>query len=324
MSSEYREKQKKLMDKLERLMVHVWSNGYDKRNIDTWLKNFDGSFCQDIEKEKYFALHLLSHFLFFNQNMVRQMLSSAYADLYVVPLKQEIRKKLDNTLDYKIIQEYFKSELEKTLFIGAGNPSESGAHLLYYFRQVNNLSKERFSDFYGVFSEKIIDQVYGVPTNVEVGFLRKDISKIVFFDDLVGSGTQITDYLKARIAAIRSSAPDVKLQFISLFCTKKAMDMLNLPDMFDSQASSLFLLDETFKAFHEKSRNFKKDGEPSNNELENFCRHYGESLLQQHPLGYKDGQLMIGFSYNTPDNTLPIFWFSHQWKPIFQRYSKIY
>lgn len=37
------------------------------------------------------------------------------------------------------------AELESTLFIEfLGNPSESGAHLLYFFRQINNLSKEHF------------------------------------------------------------------------------------------------------------------------------------------------------------------------------------
>lgn len=320
--SEYAEKQKKLMDKLEKLMAHVWRNGHDKKNINAWLENFNGS-CYDVEKEKYFALHLLTHFLFFNQDMVRQMLSSAYTELYVIPLKQEIRKSLSGTLDYKIIQENFDAECNKTLFIGAGNPSESGAHLLYYFRQVNSLSKKRFSDFYGVFSEKIIREFNDIPLDVEVEILRKDVSKIVFFDDLVGSGDQIRGYLRARIFAIRKSAPHIKIQFISLFCTNDAIDILNSPEMFDNQASSLFILDNTFKAFHENSRNFKQNEEPSKEELKVFCSHYGRGLFGD-PLGYKNSQLMIGFSYNTPDNTLPIFWASHQWKPIFQRYSKVY
>ena len=47
--------------------------------------------------------------------------------------------------------------------------------------------------------------------------------------------------------------------------------------------------------------------------------------MKNYPLGFNDGAYLIGFEYNTPDNTLPIFWgTSNNWKPIFTRYEKIY
>ena len=42
-------------------------------------------------------------------------------------------------------------------------------------------------------------------------------------------------------------------------------------------------------------------------------------------LGFKDCQLLLGFNHNTPDNTLPIFWYdekNYNWYPIFKRYKK--
>ncbi|WP_461330746.1 phosphoribosyltransferase-like protein [Bradyrhizobium liaoningense] len=50
-------------------------------------------------------------------------------------------------------------------------------------------------------------------------------------------------------------------------------------------------------------------------------------LCPPHPLGYKDTQLALGFSHNTPDNTLPVFWEQpnakiRTWKPVLHRYPK--
>ena len=51
----------------------------------------------------------------------------------------------------------------------------------------------------------------------------------------------------------------------------------------------------------------------------------GQSILfHKFPLGYKDGQYLFGFFYNTPNNTLPIFWSNKNgWVPIFERKEKI-
>ena len=45
------------------------------------------------------------------------------------------------------------------------------------------------------------------------------------------------------------------------------------------------------------------------------------------PLGYDNCQLLLSFFHNTPNNSLPIFWFEDEqveWKPMFRRYPKIY
>jgi len=56
-----------------------------------------------------------------------------------------------------------------------------------------------------------------------------------------------------------------------------------------------------------------------------FVRHYGEKIDSKWPLGYMGGEYAFGFFYNTPDNTLPIFWrTTNGWCPIFKRYDKNY
>lgn len=57
-----------------------------------------------------------------------------------------------------------------------------------------------------------------------------------------------------------------------------------------------------------------------------MCQTYGARLWPAFPLGYRDGQLMIGFHHNTPDNTLPVLWFDRPnppWTPMFRRYHKM-
>ena len=58
-----------------------------------------------------------------------------------------------------------------------------------------------------------------------------------------------------------------------------------------------------------------------------ISKKYGSRLMgmenQAHWHGYKDSQLLLGFTHNTPDNTLPIIWKEENWIPIFKRYSKI-
>jgi hypothetical protein len=92
---------------------------------------------------------------------------------------------------------------------------------------------------------------------------------------------------------------------------------------------SVFEIDDSFKCLEPGSRIFP----PSEtifdrNKTLAMCQKYGAQLCPAHPLGYKNGQLLIGFSHNTPDNTLPIFWAESKtpspWIPMFKRYHKIY
>lgn len=306
-------------DQLMKLNSHAWDGDKQWPEIEEWLKNFNGDYCSK-QEEQLLALHLLTNFIYFGNSTIREMLKACYQEQFIIPLKQKIRKNLSNSIDYIQINSLLKIEVEKTLFIGAGNPSESGAHLLYFFRQMNNLSKEMFSDFYGAFYQDIQSDAL-LPRS-------GNIKRYIFFDDLVASGTQITGYLKDSLAKIRQSNPTIELNFMCLFSTTIGLNALNEPEMFNGNANCLFHLDDSYKVFDSESRNFSNTQEPSLEKLKQFCLHYATHLgsPEQDKLGYKDSQLMIGFSYNTPDNTLPVFWCKHPvfWTPIFARYSKKY
>ncbi|UUW70489.1 phosphoribosyltransferase-like protein [Pseudomonas oryzihabitans] len=309
--------------KLRTLVNHAWDKEVTWEEIESWLSNFNGRLL-DTDKEQLYGLFALSRFMYFGKRLMREMLKSLYRDHFASPLRQRIRRNFGGTLDVSLIDKVYEEQLNATRFIGVGNPSESGAHLLYYFRQVNYLSKDLFIDITGAFSP-LTDRDSG---RLIMRARDMSVTRIVFFDDIVGSGTQISQYLGGYLQSIRESNPGIEIRFMSLFATAHGLEKLNDAKLFNGQAMSLFELDETYKAFHDSSRYFSNPPDWFDKEqMRDIVVCYGSKLWPSHPLGYKDGQLLIGFSHNTPDNVPPIFWHEGkgaQWSPAFIRYHKKY
>ncbi len=303
------------------LVDHAWDNEVRWQEIQAWAGNFNGQVYPE-DKERLYCLFVLSRFMYFGKRLVREMLKSLYRDQFAAPLRQRIRRNYSGTKDAGIIDRAYQAELSATRFVGVGNPAESGAHLLYYFRQVNYLRKSLFVDLAAAFSPQI-DARTG-----KLRFRQTDVSvsRYVFFDDLVGTGDQVAEYLSDYLRRIRAANPGLDLCMISLFATSAGLKKLNESDLFNGNASCLFELDDSFKAFDASSRYFKNaPSEIDLSELETLAQRYGVKLWPRWPLGYRNGQLLLGFAHNTPDNTLPIFWEEGRnspWSPIFIRFDK--
>lgn len=312
--------------RLRILIRQAWDNEIDWDTVGSWLQNFDGQVF-DKEKEELLTLFSLTRFMYFSKRMMREMLRSLYRDQFRAPLIQRIRRNYGNTRNESILQSLFNHELAATRFIGVGNPSESGAHLLYYFRQVNRLGKNLFIDIADAMTPSIVHDRAG---KASIKYVTKSVgvSRLVFFDDLVGSGDQASGYLADRVKAFRKDCPSIELRYLCLFGTKKGMNRLNGQKLFNGNAACMFEMDETYKAFHDESRMLASAPQWfSRGDFERMAREYGRKLQPENELGYSDGQLMIGFSHNTPDNALPIFWdegIKSPWRPIFIRFDKQY
>jgi len=311
--------------RLHSLAEQAWDDEVRWSEIEAWAENFTGQTCATAE-ERIYALFALTRFTYFGRRLVREMLRSLYRDHFQAPLMQRIRRNLGGTKDAGRIEEVYRRELKATRFVSVGNPSESSAHLLYYFRQVNYLSKKMFCDFAQAFSTNISKN----GSDATISFLPRDrtVSRVVFFDDFVGSGTQIARYLGDYLPKIRSGSAGIDLRFMSLFSTTHGLARLNAQPLFDGKSSALFELDDTYKAFDANSRSLASAPEWfERSKLEALAKHYGRALRPSSPLGYKDGQYLLGFSHNTPNNTLPIFWDEGNktaWNPIFIRFDKKY
>lgn len=304
------------------LAKHAWDNEVSWPQVSMWLDNFKGEVVTT-EEEQLYALYALTRFMYFGRRLVREMLRSLYRDHFEAPLKQIIRKLNGNTNDFDLIQTLYGEELSATRFLGIGNPAESGAHLLYYFRQVNNLNKDLFSDISTAFEPQIRNN-----HTVAYAARNNNVRRYVFFDDLVGSGTQAEEYLGHCLPSIKLECPDSEISYMCLFGSKEGMSKVNGSSLFDGKAKCLFYLNESYKAFENESRHFK--GAPDWFDLSTMKKialHYGAKLWAEWPIGYKSGQLLLSFSHNTPDNAPPIFWKEgtySPWAAMFMRYGKIY
>jgi hypothetical protein len=307
-----------LITKIKTLNETVWERRATEPAIEDWLDNFAAPNSLSFD-ERIHALFLLSNFMYFGSRQIRELLKALYRDLYRYPIVQKVRRANNDTLDSNIIDPLYKAQLNETRFLGVGNPSESGCHLLYYFRQENGLPKNLFIHTHQVF------------TRVSSGTLKlrdPSITRYIFIDDFCGSGKQGTEYSKDLVEDIKRLNPNAFVGYYVLFATAHGINKIKHQAAFDA-AQAIYELDTSFKCFSSESRYFRPAVPGIDLTFcERMCREYGDKMVAgAHALGYEDSQLLIGFHHNTPDNTVPIIWFDQPgrlaWKPIFRRYPKL-
>lgn len=303
----------KLEKKIMNLSQFIWERRVDGKSLQKWLDNFSDA------EERTHALFLLSNFHYFGTREIRVMLKNAYTDKILKPIIHKARMQNGNTKNFNSISKTIEEEISQTRFVGVGNPSESGTHLLYYFRQENNIPKDQFINSHEIL--KI--QRSPIP---DISLKTPEITRYVFIDDMCGSGTQAKDYSENLVSNIKNINSDIEVIYLALFSTSSGLSVIKDETDFD-KVDCVFELDSSFKAFGSKSRYFERcpDG-ISRDVAKRITKKYGERWLDENDaLGFKNGQLLLGFSHNTPDNSLPIFWYEDPtWSPIFKRHHKYY
>ena len=285
-------------DRLKRIIrntsVVAWDNVITEQNVNLWLENFTGKYFQNVENEKKLALWLLAHFVYYTYEDIRVLCK--------VLFNRIMHEKILGAEEVCSIEGIIRELSEETLFIGLGNNSESGNNLLYYFRQENRLPKSCFE----------YDS-------------EKQYKNLIYIDDITMSGSQAVEYIESR----RFEISNVYAGF--LIATDVAIGVLNNSQMKIKTVSTM-TLDSRDRVFSEESYVFSdKAVKEIKSSAKEFCEIYGkvaieyDGYMSKWPLGFADGQYILGFEYNTPDNTLPIFWgTSNGWYPLFKRYQKIY
>jgi hypothetical protein len=303
-----------LKTKIRHLNEFVWEGKVDWPDVKNWLNNFNQGTDEHIQ-----MLYLLSQFMYFGSREMRELLKSIYRDKYRYSVIERIRKQNSDTTDGVLINKLFSCELNKTRFLGVGNPSESGTHLLYYFRQETGLGKDLFIN-----THEITKRSGG-----KVTLRNPHISEYVFIDDLCGSGDQACAYSYDIVNEIKSLNPAATVSYYVLFAMKDGISKVKSDSSFDV-VDCIYQFDDTFKCFGETSRHFKNVSSPiDKSRSKEISYKYGSQLLGvRNALGYKDCQLLVGFHHNTPDNTLPIIWYDEDsglnWNAVFKRYNKKY
>ena len=305
----------RLLSKLQTLSKVAWDGDCDEPIVNQWLEQFNGSSGVAEEDERRNMLFLLTNFLYFGTEEIRELLRSLYRDIFKYRIVARLRELNEDTTDVRLIGRHFSCELASTRFLPIGNPSESSSHLLYYFRQENRLPRNNFINPHQVF------------TSPEQLRLRDpSIHRYVFIDDFAGSGEQAIQYGNEVAARIREISPDADTLYYVMLSTSCALKRIRDARIF-VDVDCVFELGRDFRAFSENSLCFVDAPRTVSKTIaERVAKYYGSKLVASDPLGYDDGELLIGFSHNVPDNTLPIFWFHDDsgsfWTAPFPRHPK--
>jgi len=271
----------------------VWKKKLDRKDIEDWLSNFKGEVFP-ITYEHQIALWLLANFVFYNEDEVKHLCKVLYKDFIHKFIVMESSGSLES--DYE-------SVLRKSRFYSLGKPGESSAYILYHFRQESNIPIKKFIS--------------------RLDNLDKAVEYIVFVDDVALSADKKSQAAKY-INELKEQNPtlkDKKIVLLTFVATDEAIKFLAGEGV---DVVNCIKLDKRHKCFASDSLVFSHFTEHSDN-AKVFAEHYGKIVKPENPLGYNDGQFLFGFYYNTPDNSLPIFWAEeNKWIPILKRYHKNY
>jgi hypothetical protein len=149
--------------------------------------------------------------------------------------------------------------------------------------------------------------------------LGKEFKAVMFIDDVIGRGNQATKFFSRHLENLQ-----MEKYYYSLIAFEDGLRNVKANSGFQD-VFSVTRLSEDQKVFSESSVIIR---DPDlRNRTKEIAQEYGEQLYPLGPLGYDDSQALIAFSYNTPNNTLPIIWASSNnekakgmnWNPLFER-----
>lgn len=292
-----------LMETLRKTISNSWHiNTIHSPGINQWLSNFSGEALKDEklsleeakELEQKIALFLLCNFIYYNEEEVKHLLRVMLEKfIHIVFTKNNLSN---------VTEQHIDSLISKTKFSSLGNQSESSSYMLYLFRQINDLSKKDFED-------------------------KKGCENIVFVDDFSITGSQAEWYIKKYL----KKHPDIKdknIFVLLMVSTEEAIDKISsIPEV--KHVMPCIIMDESSKTFSDTSIVFQGYSPEFKEQAKKLCNYYGELIMTSEegntPLGFGGSGYLIGAYYNTPNNSLPIFWSEvNHWKPIFKRYDKKY
>lgn len=306
------------LNKIKLLNELIWENKVKDANIRNWIEGISQSRSLSSDCLES-LLCALGNFIYFPDSLIREMLRSLFRDIYKKSIIEDIRNSSGGCFDKIMIATQINEKLDKTRFLGVGNPSESGPHLLYLFRQENNLFTNSFISMDEAFYYEILNG------NGQVRLRNPNIENYIFIDDFCGSGTQAKDRLKDYVELLKHLKSDCRCCYYCLVGTLEGLDLVRTQTKLDS-VEAVIELDNSFKIFSDDSRILideeDVDRKPTLKAIcDDFAQHFGINA----PYGFSDGEQLIGFHHNTPDNTLPLFWWNDRryLSPIFKRHQKM-
>lgn len=271
------------------LLCNRFNRSIDEHDILKWLKNFEPDEWDD-------ALTVLENVEYLDDAQLLEAYDYCLQKILDdTPIKVDIEFKKGR----KIKKRKKKS---KIIVIPVGMYGKSGTAMIYYLKKTRTFYENSHRFILAENSEALSDY-----QGKQFYFL--------FVDDYFGSGDSAVDYFEEKIKDLIN--PLSYKYWISVVSQVRAEKVIQ------SKVNNCKVI-----SWKSRDKAFLRDRSPFGNRervryFRNFCYKYGEILVSEEPLGYKNTQGMVTFSYGAPNNLLPIFWSSNKrWVPIFPRYSK--
>lgn len=263
--------------------------------VRDWLSQVESHINQRL------LFKLLQNLRFFGEAEIRLKLKAAH--------ERERAK-------FKVIIRKSKAQRRKDIWVTyVDGPGKSGAQFASYYAEEN------------LISTTCIKEMTDLDISIERGKLdSEDVSNIVIIDDFIGTGSSLRsgllEFYKKNGQGIKASKVNVLV--VVVCATKTGEDEIrkNLVALdINSDLVVLESLSSRHFAFEEGAQIWANLGEMF--AAKDLCQRLGVSIDKHRPLGFKDQGLLLVFSRNCPNNSLPIIHSSGKprsiWRPLFER-----
>lgn len=239
------------------------------------------------QKEQKYLMDLLSRFEYYDRVKIRDTFKSLYEE-------------------YKRIE----PEYQDTIYLpvaSKGGVVNGATELINLFQRVGNISKKR-----------IAYQIKEFYDNYDIN----DIKNIVLIDDIIGSGTTTKYFIEHLRDKYPGFIENKKIYIMAIVLLDKGVNVIKSFAVENKLNIEFIRTNYHQKAFSPNYIFPEKNvyiARRAIEKLEKMIAKRGVDVL-----GYKKSQALLAFYYNTPNNTLSIFWCLNEkcdWKPLIKRYE---
>jgi hypothetical protein len=270
--------------------------GYRIQSLEVrnWLSQFERN------REQRLMFHLLEGLRFYSEPQIREKMTI-------------IHRRVRSSLVHQVSE---GERVRKDLLLSSfGKPSKTtSSYASSYARlyaQENHVSLQNVAEFPQISESLSSDD---------------RLKALVFVDDIIASGQTAIECLNR----LEQDCGDVLARrqirvFIGSICAFSggfdAIEQRCRTLTFKVEVEPCDLLTESDRCFSERSAIFTSEADRV--KAKEIALTYGKKLVKNAPLGYKDGQLLVVFPDNCPNNSLPILWKTgtpiSPWTPLFGR-----
>lgn len=289
-------------DKLTTLQAWPFS----KVSVDQWLSNFD-------EQDKPYARHMVSQFIYLNDQIVDAQFISAFQHL-----SNLINDPWKGRSAANVVWNNFISQCLIVPVQGENpSPADSGYIFARKARQILGIDEHQLVDLDGAITA--LRSARDIP--------------IVFVDDFVGSGEQFIKTIKRKsnshnnigvsIESIIARNPDKRIYYCNVAMTEKGSTRIKevYPKIILSTAN---LIDTDYSWTDPIGKMWPANQQKAGiGVIEKYSKRLGyndDAGSEDDWRGFHCLSLGLAFEHSTPDASLPIFFTERQgWKPLVTR-----